>query len=379
MMENVVEIRNLKVNFNTYEGTMKVLDGVNLRVKKGEVLGLVGETGCGKTMTGRSIMRILPSNAQIMSGEIIFEDGRDILSLDEEDMRGIRGRKISMIFQEPRRALHPTVTVGGQIAEVFSLHMKEDVLMSALKKIEEIQSINGSSRPLLNVARNIYQDELGGKKPFFKKLIDRIPVLRGSLNKPREDVLMEKSVGMLEKVQIPDSERVSKQYAHELSGGMMQRVLISIALACNPRLLIADEPTTAVDVTTQAKLLELIMDLKQTYGGSILLITHNLAVVAETCDRVCVMYAGTIVEEADTSSIFNKPMHTYTQGLLAAIPIIGRERELKSIPGSVPNFLHPPEGCRFHPRCRYAESKCVDVKPILHEVESGHYVACHRL
>ena len=375
MKENIIEIKDLRVNFSTYEGIMKVLDGVNLSIKKGEMLGLVGETGCGKTMTGRAIMRILPSNAQIMSGgKILFEESIDLLNLSEEEMRKIRGKKISLIFQEPRRALHPTFNVGGQIAEIFSLHMKEDVLKTALQNLAESEN---STSLLSNIMRNIYTEELEGKETLLKRLLEKIPILRNKVNEPVDKVLHEKSIDMLEKVQIPDPKRVSDQYPHELSGGMMQRVLISMALACNPTLLIADEPTTAVDVTTQVKLLDLIMDLKKTYGASILLITHNLAVVAETCDRVSVMYAGTIVEQADTHSVFKEPLHPYTQGLLAAIPIIGQTRELKSIPGSVPNFLNPPSGCRFHPRCSYANEKCIEEKPLFREVRDEHYVACH--
>jgi peptide/nickel transport system ATP-binding protein len=375
MTENVVEIRDLRVNFSTYEGTMKVLDGVNLSIKKGEMLGLVGETGCGKTMTGRAIMRILPSNAQILGGgKILFEESIDLLNLSEEEMRKIRGKEISLIFQEPRRALHPTFNVGGQIAEIFSLHMKDDVLKTALQNLGESEN---SASLLYNIIRNIYTEELEGKESSIKRILGKIPILRTKINEPFEKVLDQKSIDMLEKVQISDPKRVSDQYPHELSGGMMQRVLISMALACNPSLLIADEPTTAVDVTTQVKLLDLIMDLKNSYGASILLITHNLAVVAETCDRVSVMYAGTIVEHSDTHSVFKEPLHPYTQGLLAAIPIIGQTKELKSIPGSVPNFLNPPSGRSFHPRCGYAIEKCIDVKPLFREVREGHYVSCH--
>lgn len=380
MTKSVVEIQDLKIDFTTYEGIMKVLDGVNLRINKGEVLGLVGETGCGKTITGRAIMRILPSNARVMNGKIIFEDGKDLLQIDEDEMRSIRGKKISMIFQEPRRALHPTLPVWEQIAEVFSIHLKEEVLNLAIKKIDEIRaSAPYFSTPWLNIIDSIYKKEINGEKPFLKKFLEKIPFVGNNINKITNDVLKEKSVEMLGKVQMPDPRRISNLYAHELSGGMMQRVLISMALPCNPNLLIADEPTTAVDVTTQAKILDLIMNLKKTYETSILLITHNLAVVAETCNRVSVMYAGTIVEEADTMSIFHKPMHPYTQSLLAAVPIIGRERELKSIPGTVPNFLQPPPGCRFHPRCNYAKDVCSKEKPFFKEVEEGHYVACHHL
>jgi oligopeptide/dipeptide ABC transporter ATP-binding protein len=246
-------------------------------------------------------------------------------------------------------------------------------LKTALQNLEA-DGVDGS---LGNIMKNIYIEELEGNVPFIKRILEKIPILRNKIKEPIEKVLIEKSIDMLGRVQIPDPKRVSEQYPHELSGGMMQRVLISMALACNPTLLIADEPTTAVDVTTQVKLLDLIMDLKKTYGGSILLITHNLAVVAETCDRVSVMYAGTIVELADTYSVFKQPLHPYTQGLLAAIPIIGHDRELKSIPGSVPNFLNPPTGCRFHPRCNIAVEKCSEEKPAFREIKDGHFAACH--
>jgi peptide/nickel transport system ATP-binding protein len=378
MTENIIEVNNLKVNFTTYEGTMKVLDGVNLHIRKGEIIGLVGETGCGKTMTGRAIMRILPSNARVVTGKIFFENSIDLLTLDQDEMRKIRGKTISLIFQEPRRALHPTFDIGGQISEIYSLHMKEDIIKSTIQNLEE-EIKESPSDTWLNMLQSIYQDELNGKRSILKKVLEKIPFVKSRLEKPINKVLSEKSMDMLEKVQIPDPSRVSKQYPHELSGGMMQRVLISMALACNPKLLIADEPTTAVDVTTQAKILDLIMDLKKTYNASILLITHNLAVVAETCDRVSVMYAGTIVEEADTSAIFKEPLHPYTQGLLDAIPIIGQQKELTSIPGSVPNFLMPPEGCRFHPRCELADHECSIEKPVFREVKENHYVACHKI
>ncbi|NIU82059.1 MAG: ATP-binding cassette domain-containing protein, partial [Candidatus Thorarchaeota archaeon] len=256
--------KDLRVNFSTYEGTMKVLDGVNLSIKKGEMLGLVGETGCGKTMTGRAILRILPSNAHIMTGEILFEGKTNLLELSESEMRKIRGKTISLIFQEPRRALHPTFDVGGQIGEVFGLHMREDVLKTVVQNLE----VDGADSSLGNIMKNIYREELEGNESFIKRILEKIPILRNKIKEPIDKVLDEKSIDMLGRVQIPDPKRVSEQYPHELSGGMMQRVLISMALACNPTLLIADEPTTAVDVTTQVKLLDLIMDLKKTYGGS---------------------------------------------------------------------------------------------------------------
>lgn len=376
MTDNIVAIKDLKINFLTYEGVMKVLDGINIKIKKGEVLGLVGETGCGKTMTGRSIMRILPPNTQIISGNIIFLDEMDLLRISNQDMRNIRGNKIAMIFQEPQRSLHPTMKVGNQISEVYWLHMKKEIINATLNRLEE----DGRASDLLDgIRRRLYKNDLHEEESLFTKLINTLPFLKDYLYEAINETLWDHSIEMLKRVQIPDPDRVSNQYPHELSGGMMQRVLISIALACSPELLIADEPTTAVDVTTQAKLLDLMMDLKQTYGGSILLITHNLALIAELSDRVCVMYAGTVVETADTMSIFKNPLHPYSKGLLNAIPVIGSDKELESIPGSVPNFLKPPEGCRFHPRCELAIDICIEEKPILREVENEHFVACHNI
>lgn len=377
MTDNLVEIRNLRLNFITYEGTVKVLDGIDLDIIKGESLGLVGETGCGKSVTALSIMRLLPPNAEIVSGEIIFKDEVDILMLDEEDLRRIRGKEISMIFQEPMRALHPTLTAGMQIAENIILHRSEELVHDVLKMLDSREdSPSFVSNIQVRTLRKFHDVVLKKSDSRILKIIDRVPILKGYKKLIQEEA-RKKSVEMLKKVLIADPEKVAEQYPFELSGGMMQRTLIAMAISCNPTLLIADEPTTALDVTTQAKILDLIGLLKEQINMSMLYITHDLGVIWELCDRVAVMYAGTIVELSDTRTIFKKPLHPYTRGLLDAVPVIGRDEELRSIPGFIPNFLSPPSGCRFHPRCGQMERRCQEEKPKLLEIEEGHFVACH--
>jgi peptide/nickel transport system ATP-binding protein len=320
MSETLLSIKGLKKNFYTYVGVVKALDGIDLDIYKNETLGLVGETGCGKSVTALSIIRLVQwPPGRIDEGSIMFE-GKDLLKMDQGEMRAIRGNKISMIFQEPMNSFNPVFTIGDQIAEVFMLHQHMD------------------------------------KKTAF-----------------------EKSIEMLSLTGIPAPERVAKSYPHELSGGMLQRSMISMALACKPALLIADEPTTALDVTIEAQILELMKTLKEKTSSSILMITHDLGVVAELCDRVGVMYAGCIVELTDVKSIFNHPMHPYTIGLIGSIPKLAQKHgeRLDTIPGSVPNLIYPPPGCRFHPRCSKAMDICKVEKPKMLEIESGHKVACH--
>ena len=319
MPEVLVSIKGLKTNFYTYAGVVKALDGINLDIYKGETVGLVGETGCGKSVTALSIIRLIQwPPGRIDEGSIVF-NGTDLLKLPESEMRKIRGNKISMIFQEPMNSFNPVFTVGDQIAEVIMLHQKMD------------------------------------RKSAWKKAIE-----------------------MLSFTSIPAPERVAKSYPHELSGGMLQRAMISMALACQPELLIADEPTTALDVTIEAQILELMKNLKSRTNASILMITHDLGIIAEMCDRVGVMYAGTIVELADVMSIFKRPLHPYTNGLISAIPSLTTEhsRRLETIPGNVPNLINPPTGCRFHPRCSKAMDICKKKKPGVYKIEDGHYVSC---
>lgn len=318
MSERLVEVRNLRTHFFTEDGVVPAVDGVNLYIKRGETLGVVGESGCGKSVTSLSIMRLIPNPpGKIVEGEIIFE-GEDLLKKSEAAMRKIRGNDISMIFQEPMTSLNPVYTIGDQIAEAIELHQ-------------------GLSH---------------------KEAID-------------------KAIEMLRLVGIPVPERRVREYPHQLSGGMRQRVMIAMALSCNPKLLVADEPTTALDVTIQAQILELMKRLKKELGMAIMLITHDLGVVAEMAERVVVMYGGKVVEEADVVSIFTHPLHPYTEGLLKSIPRLDTQLgALHVIEGVVPNPLHLPVGCRFNPRCPYVIDKCKESQPPLEEIIPGRFVAC---
>jgi peptide/nickel transport system ATP-binding protein/oligopeptide transport system ATP-binding protein len=292
---------------------------VSFHVEEGEVFGLVGETGCGKSVTALSILRLIPfPPGKVIGGEIHFR-GRDLLQLHEDEMRSIRGKEISMIFQEPMTSLNPVFRIGDQMTELIMLHQKLDRSRASKKGVE-----------------------------------------------------------MLERVHIPDADRVMNQYPHQLSGGMRQRVMIAMELSCHPFLLIADEPTTALDVTIQAQILRIIKEMKKELQTSILLITHDLGVIAEMCDRVAVMYAGSIVEEARVEEIFEDPKHPYTQGLWGAIPRVDQEKEtLAVIPGMVPDLSQPPTGCKFHPRCSHRFAPCDQSIPPLFQISSGHLVSCY--
>jgi oligopeptide/dipeptide ABC transporter ATP-binding protein len=319
-MADLIQVKNLRTSFFTPEGEVRAIDGVSFEIAEGKTLGLVGESGCGKSVTSLSIMRLIPSPpGKIVGGEIIYR-GRDLLKLSNEEMRKIRGNEISMIFQEPMTSLNPVFTVGNQIGEAIRLH----------------QGL--------------------GKKETRQKTIE-----------------------MLRLVKIADPESRVDAYPHQLSGGMRQRVMIAMALSCNPRLLIADEPTTALDVTIQAQILELMKELQQKIGMALLLITHDLGVVAEQADEVAIMYAGKIVERASTTAIFGRPFHPYTVGLLNSLPGARgkKKKRLAAIPGVVPNPLHLPGGCRFRDRCPKAQPLCADAEPPLIERESGHWVACY--
>jgi peptide/nickel transport system ATP-binding protein/oligopeptide transport system ATP-binding protein len=318
---HLLKIRNLHTYFFLDEGVLKAVDGIDLDLKEGETLGIVGESGCGKSVTALSILRLIPSPpGKIVKGEISFR-GTDLLALSETEMRKIRGRSITMIFQEPMTCLNPVFQVGDQISEILRLH-------------------EGISR----------------KEAW------------------------ERSIEMLRMVGIPSPERRVKEYPHHLSGGMRQRAMIAMAMACSPKLMIADEPTTALDVTIQAQILELMTHLKQEKAMSLILITHNLGVIAETVQNVMVMYAGRIFEYADVRSIFVNPRHPYTQGLLNSIPRVDREdtekERLEAIPGLVPSLLNLPEGCKFLERCKYAFHPCTGEEPPLRENDSGHFVRC---
>jgi peptide/nickel transport system ATP-binding protein len=308
---------DLKTYFFTFDGVAKAVDGVNFEIAEGETCGLVGETGCGKSVTALSLLRLVDPPGRIVSGEILFE-GEDLLQIKEKEMQQIRGNKIGMIFQDPMSSLNPVMTVGFQLKESIRVHKG-----------------------------------VGEKKA-------------GIL-----------AAEMLEQVRIPEPLRVMKRFSHELSGGMQQRVMIGMALCCHPKLIIADEPTTALDVTIQAQILRLIRDLKHEFHSSMLMITHNLGLVSRYCDRVGVMYAGNIVEMCEVSSIFSEPLHPYTKGLLDAIPKVKLEREtLPVIPGRIPDIIHPPPGCKFHPRCAEVGPRCFKEKPQLIEAKPSHWVAC---
>lgn len=317
---SLLEIRDLRVSFFTARGEVRAVDGVSLTVEEGQTFGLVGESGCGKTVTALSILRLLGGSGRIMGGEIWF-DGRNLLQRSEAEMRAIRGNEIAMIFQEPMISLNPVFTVGYQIAEVVRVHQG----MSA------------------RAARA-------------------------------------HAIRMLQLVEIPEPERRVDAYPHQLSGGMRQRVMIAMALACQPRLLIADEPTTALDVTIQAQILDLLDSLQQRFKMAILFVTHDLGIVAERAHNVAVMYAGRIVESAPVLELFERPLHPYTRGLLQSIPRLGQRRtRLEAIPGSVPDPLSLPSGCRFRDRCSYATSDCAHIDPSLTVLCDAHAAACIRV
>lgn len=382
----MLEIKNLKTRFNIYDGVVKALEGVNLEVKEGEIFGIVGETGCGKSVTGYSLMQLLPRTAEVVAGEIIL-DGEEITGASDSRMRQIRGGKIGMIFQDPLSALNPVMKVKDQISEVIRQHQKEELE----NRTEKIDSGNERNPYILwslifvslvslfyfLKLEDSFTDTLA-KLLFVGSLVGYVflPEMKSESYSARTAVAeMDMVVESLRQVRLPNPSQVANSYPHELSGGMQQRVMIAMALAGRPRLLIADEPTTALDVTIQSQILDLLKKLQKETGMTILMITHDLGVVAEMCDRVAVMYAGTVVETGNVSEIFSNPKHPYTQGLLSALP--GESKELSSIGGSVPDLLDPPSGCRFNPRCPIAKAHCsVDV-PLLKGED--YKVACHEV
>jgi len=318
-MEKLLSVRNLRTIFHTYRGIVKALNGVSFDVYKEDFLGIVGETGCGKSVTSLSIMRLIEEPGEIVEGSVIFE-GKDLLKLSEEQMQKVRSKEISMIFQEPKMALNPVLKVGFQIAEAIST--AEDLPI----KSKEVQT-------------KVYE--------------------------------------ILKAVGLPDPESMAEKYPHELSGGMAQRIMIAMGLVTKPKLLIADEPTSALDVTIQAQILHLIKELVSEMGTSAMIITHNLGIVAEYCERVVIMYAGNVAEIGEVKEIFKEPLHPYTKGLINAVPVIGTKGKLQTIRGIVPDLVNPPSGCRFHPRCDHAMDICSKELPPIKEVKPGHFVACH--
>jgi peptide/nickel transport system ATP-binding protein len=330
--EPLLDIEGLHIEFRTASGLVRALNGVSLQVWPGEVFGLVGETGCGKSITGLSVLRLLPKSARIPSGRITFE-GRNILDLSEAEMQALRGRRVAMIFQDPSTALNPVFTIGNQIEKIIAEHL--------------------------------------------------------SLSKSQ---IRQRALETLAAVGLPDVERIHRSYPHQLSGGMQQRVVVAFALSCQPSLIIADEPTTALDVTIQSQILELLADLQKRLGIAMILITHNLGVVAETCNRLAVLYAGKVVETGLAETIFERPMHPYTRGLMAAIPMSpiprgsismgaapteeGRRKRLAAIPGTVPVDPGAMQGCVFAPRCAYAFPRCHREAPPLYAIGEGQRSAC---
>lgn len=495
MVDNhvLVDIRDLYTNFYTYQGVVKALDGINIEINKGETFGLVGETGCGKSVTANSILRLIPSPpGKIEKGIILFAmpeekreqmlelearlkgikdglseadvksiqnyftvNGRgskdkkkqilvgmgsrakdymqlytdieqirrpyDLLQASEKHIRKIRGKYISMIFQEPMSALNPTFTAGDQIAENILLHERKEVAIATVKTIDErlkqfkmkraqklktdtgeyqcsnCKTMVGETSEICSTCKSSFSTKsLTGLKAYslrsyrrdcvklaknpdniWLRFKSKIPIAN-RFEKMIKKEAMKRAKDMLELVRIPDPANILTSYPHELSGGMQQRVTIAMALACKPRMLIADEPTTALDVTIQAQILKLMNELQEEMETSILLITHNLGVIAETCRRVGVMYAGNMAEISSAREIFKEPLHPYTQGLMNAIPkLIEETGRLEIIEGNVPNLVRPPSGCRFNPRCPFAMGICSKVKPPLIEVKPGHFVSCH--
>jgi peptide/nickel transport system ATP-binding protein len=373
----VLEIHGLKTNFYTYEGVVKALDGVELFLRRGDTMGLVGETGCGKSVTARSILRLVEPPGKIEEGEILFheidpETGKietvDILHLSKEEILETRGASIAIVFQDPATYPNPVFRIGEQIAEVVLLHqdLRLDVLDMKIAKLED--SLRETTDP---EKRSSIEEKIS----YYKSLYDNPPEPD---DKDAKAAALERAISMLQMVKMPAAASVVTQYPHELSGGMRQRALIAMALACNPQILICDEATTALDVTVQAQVLNLLNQLKKEIGTSIMIITHDMGVVAETCNWVNVMYAGTTVESCATDSLFRTPLHPYTSGLLTAVPKLHENKDrLPQIRGAVPNLIRPPAGCRFHPRCDYATEICKVEKPKLEELRPGHWVACH--
>jgi oligopeptide/dipeptide ABC transporter ATP-binding protein len=317
MTDPLLSVSNLYLEFHTSRGILKALNGVTFDVRPGEIFGLVGETGCGKTVTGLSILRLLPGSARIPQGQVNFE-GSNLLQFSKKEMESVRGGKISMIFQDPSSSLNPVFTIGAQMERVVRQHLKLDTAQARIHAVE-----------------------------------------------------------MLAAVGLPDVKRILASYPHQLSGGMQQRAMIAMALSCHPRLLIADEPTTALDVTIQAQILRLLRDLQSTFDFSVILITHNLGVVAQTCDRLAVLYAGRVAEMATTREIFTNPQHPYTRGLMAAIPRPGsRGTKMAAIPGTVPSNPGALVGCPFAPRCEHVMERCTTTMPPSFDVTEGHRAAC---
>ena len=326
----ILDVQDLTTRFYTEEGIVKAVEGVSFKIKEGEILGLVGETGCGKSVTALSILQLVRPPGKIEKGKVVFQ-GEDLMQKSTSEVLEYRGKDITMIFQDPLNSINPVFKIGAQITEVYLLHMENELLIEASKQ----------DKSIFAVAR-------------------------------------EWSEHLLRDLNIPFPDLIFDQYPHELSGGMRQRVQIAMGLACSPKLLIADEPTTALDVTIQNQILKLMKELKSKYNTSMLFITHDLGIISKMCDRVAVMYSGSIVENGNIQKIFIKPYHPYTRGLIGSVPVVGKKRHhLEDIKGTVPNLIYPPSGCRFHPRCNYCFEPCDSKIPKSIEIEPDYFVACH--
>jgi peptide/nickel transport system ATP-binding protein len=425
-VQKLVETRDLYTEFNTFEGVVHALNGVSVVVNEGETYGLVGESGCGKSVAVRSMMRIVQAPGRITDGKVVIffraEDrsrGIDIVRRSEAYMESIRGDAISMIFQEASTSLNPVLSIGYQIGESFHFHRRVQMLEETIRELDG--ELTGKLPPLARgwrrrqrslfdrelrvlktyearidaIDRKLYalEDSEGAGNAEIRRRLDqrrdrlrehdalvrvssRVPFLR-RYQRRLEHTVRRHVVGLLRSLGVANPERIADSHPHELSGGMQQRIVIAIALACHPVLLIADEPTSNLDVTIQAQIIDLIRVLKQTAISSVLFITHDLGLVAEICDRASVMYAGDIAETATVKELFAHPLHPYTQGLLRSVPQAEQSGELATIPGTVPNLITPPGGCRFHPRCPHRMELCAGEKPAVVEHSPGHWVACH--
>jgi peptide/nickel transport system ATP-binding protein len=425
-VEKLIETQDLYTDFNTFEGVVKALNGVSVVVNEGETYGLVGESGCGKSVNVRSMMRIVQAPGRIVGGRVVIffraEDrsrGIDIVHRSEAYMTSLRGDSISMIFQEASTSLNPVLSIGYQIGESFHFHRRVQMLEETIRELDgelpgkrifagrgwklmqrslfsrELRVLHSYDAEIDRIDHELYglegKMESGslGRKADLNAHRDRLgemsslveffkhfPVIR-HYQRRLERTVQRHVVDLLRSLGVANPERIAQAYPHELSGGMQQRIVIAIALACHPVLLIADEPTSNLDVTIQAQIIELIKQLKKTTISSVLFITHDLGLVAEVCDRTSVMYAGDISETAIVKELFRNPLHPYTQGLLRSVPKVEQAGDLATIPGAVPNLITPPSGCRFHPRCPHRMEVCVGEKPPLIEHSPGHWVACY--
>jgi oligopeptide/dipeptide ABC transporter ATP-binding protein len=353
----VIDVKNLKVNFHTYRGEVKALNGVDLKLYEGEVLGVVGESGCGKSVTALTILGLLPENGYVLEGQALFR-GQDLLKKSAEERRILRSSELATIFQDPMTYLNPVLKIETQLKEVFMLNK------NFLRSVAFLQNTQGKEITFLETL-SLEKKPIIGSREIKATRAD----IKGAAKKL--------AIDLLRLIKMPDPERVLREYPFELSGGMRQRAMIAMALARRPSVLIADEITTAVDVTIQAQILRLLEELRDKINAAVMLITHDLSVAAEVADRIAVMYGGSVVEVAATREIFKNPLHPYTLMLMRAIPNVKKPvKRLEFIPGTVPDMVDPPSGCRFHPRCPSKKAICTKDTPQLREVSSGHEVAC---